>query len=39
MEAASSSEMLVSNYATTQRHISEVRNPEANKEVWGQHVV
>lgn len=39
MEAASSSEALAPIYATTQRHISEVRNPEANKEVWGQHVV
>jgi hypothetical protein len=39
MEAARSSETLTPIYATTKRDISEVRNPEANKEVWCQHVV
>ena len=38
-EAARSSETLAPIYATAQRHISQVSNPEANKEVWGQHVV
>lgn len=38
-EASSSYDSLAPIYATTQRPISEVRNPEANKEVHGQHVV